>query len=144
MKKTLTLLLALAMIFSISAPAALAMDNAGPDDSGIQPRYTRLATFDIDLDINSKGKSVSYANATSAYITDKIELTMELQQKVDGAWKTIKTWTNSGTLSVSLDDKVWYVESGYDYQVLATAYVYNSSGTWQETAKAVSFVVSYP
>lgn len=23
---------------------------------------------------------------------------------------------------------LWYVESGYDYQTLATAYVYNSSG----------------
>lgn len=142
MKKTLSFLLTLVMVLSISSPAVLAIGDEDPDE-GIQPHYTRLATFDISLDINSKGKSVSYANATSAYGTDKIELTMELQQKVDGKWKTIKTWTNSGSFSVSLDDKAWYVESGYDYQTLATAYVYNSSGTWQETAQAVSFVASY-
>lgn len=141
MKRTLAFLLTVIMIVSAAAPAVFAVEIG---DEGIQPRYTRLVTFDIDLSIDAKGKTTSYACATSSSGSDKINLTMELQQKVDGKWKTIKTWTNSGTFSVSLDDKTWYVAEGYEYQTVATAYVYNSNGVWQETASAVSFVESYP
>lgn len=141
MKKTLTFLLAIILIVSAVAPAVYALDSG---DEGIQPHYTRIVTFDIGLGIDSNGKSTSYSKVTSSYGTDKINLTMELQQKIDGKWTTIKTWTNSGTFSVSLDDKIWYVEEGYDYQTVATAYVYNSKGVWQETASATSFVEHHP
>ena len=97
MKRTLAFLLTVIMIVSAAAPAVFAVEIG---DEGIQPRYTRLVTFDIDLSIDAKGKTTSYACATSSSGSDKINLTMELQQKVDGKRKTIKTWTNSGTFSV--------------------------------------------
>lgn len=142
-KKTMiAFLLTLVMVFSIAAPAVSAVDATNPEIEGIEPRYTRVATFDIDLDIGSNDKSTSYSRVTSGYGKDTINLTMELQQKIDGKWETIKSWSGSGVITVSLE-KDWYVDRGYDYQVLSTADVYNSSGVWQETVSETSFVVHH-
>lgn len=135
-KKIIAFLLTLVMVCSVAAPFAFAADE------GIQPHYTRIVTFDIGLDIASNDKSTSYSAVTSSSRTDTIDLTMELQREVDGEWETIKSWSTSGLLSVSLD-KDWYVLKGYDYQVLATADVYNANGVWQETVSEVSFVVHH-
>lgn len=140
-KKMIAFLLTLVMVFSIAAPVVSAVDVTDPEE-GIQPQYVRVGTFDIDLDIASNDKSTSYSKVTSGYGKDTIEMTMELQQKIDGKWETIKSWSTSGTLSVSLE-KDWYVAKGYDYQVLTTAYVYNPSGVWQETVSETSFVVHH-
>lgn len=135
-KKLLAFLLTLVMVCSVAAPFAFAADE------GIQPHYTRILTFDIDLDINSRDKSTSYSAVTSSDDTDTINLTMELQQKIDGEWETIKSWSSSSTWVASME-KDWYVVKGYDYQVLSTAYVYNANGIWQETVSEVSFVVHH-
>lgn len=140
-KKMIAFLLTLVMVFSIAAPVVSAVDATDPEE-GIQPHYTRIAIFDIDLDIASNDKSTSYSSVTSGYGKDTINMTMELQKKVNGKWETIKSWSTSGTLSVSLE-KDWYVEKGYDYQVLTTADIYNPSGVWQETVKETSFIVSH-
>lgn len=135
-KKMIAFLLTLVMVCSVAAPFAFAADE------GIQPHYTRIVTFDIDLDINSRDKSTSYSRVTSGYGEDTIDLTMELQQKIDGDWETIKSWSTSGTWSVSLE-KDWYVADGYDYQVLSTADIYNANGIWQETVSETSFIVHH-
>lgn len=135
-KKLLAFLLTLVMVCSVAAPFAFAADE------GIQPRYKRIVTFDIDLDIDSRDKSTSYSKVTSSSVTDTIDLTMELQQEIDGEWETIKTWSTSNTWIASME-KDWYVAEGYDYQVLSTADVYNANGIWQETVKEVSFVVHH-
>lgn len=135
-KKLLAFLLTLVMVCSVAAPFAFAADE------GIQPHYTRILTFDIDLDINSRDKSTSYSKVTSSDDTDTINLTMELQQKIDGEWETIKSWSSSSTWVASME-KDWYVVKGYDYQLLSTAYVYNANGVWQETVSEVSFVVHH-
>ena len=134
-KKMIAFLLTLVMVCSVAAPFAFAADE------GIQPHYTRILTFDIDLDIASNDKSTSYSKVTASH-TDKINLTMELQREVDGEWETIKTWSTSNTWIASME-KDWYVGKGYDYQVLATADVYNANGVWQETVSEVSFVVHH-
>lgn len=142
-KKTMiAFLLTLVMVFSIVAPAVSAVDATNPETEGIEPRYTRIVTFDIDLDIASNDKSTSYSRIASPYDTDKINMTMELQQKIDGKWETIKSWSTSGTWIVSLE-KDWYVDRGYDYQVLTTADVYNANGVWQETVSETSFIVHH-
>lgn len=135
-KKMIAFLLTLVMVCSVAAPFAFAADE------DIQPHYTRILTFDIGLDIASNDKSTSYSKVTSSDDTDRIDMTMELQQKIDGEWETIKTWSTSSTWVASLN-KNWYVADGYDYQVLTTASVYNASGVWQETVKETSFIVSH-
>ena len=74
----------------------------------------------------------------SSYSTD---LTMELIQVDTG--KVMKTWTDSGSISISLTNKPWYVTSGHRYQVKVTVTVYNTSGKSIETSEEVSSIVKF-
>lgn len=138
MKKLLSLLLSLALVFSVLAPATFAADA----EDTPQPFYVRIATFNIDFDIASDGKSTCYSKVTSAYLTDTVDVTMELQRVNNGDWETVKTWTGSGTRQVSLD-KIWYVLSGYTYQLCITAEVYDANGNLKETETEYSTLIKY-
>lgn len=138
MKKVITLLLSIVLVFGVMSPAALAATG----DSTVQPLYCRIGTYIIEFDINSSGKSTCYCSVTSDTSTDSVELTMELQRLKDGDWNTIKTWTGSGTWLATLD-KTWYVTSGYEYQLKITAEVYDSSGSLRETQVEYSCSVDY-
>lgn len=139
MKKAIPLLLALILAFSILVPSALAVTD---EDMVIQPRYARIATVDVDFDINSSGKSTCYSKVTTADWSDNIDLTMELQRLEGKDWTTIKTWNTSGTHIVSLD-KTWYVVSGYDFRLKITSKITDSNGVWRETATDYSYTVTY-
>lgn len=130
-KRKMVMVLCLLLMLSVIAPTGYA-----------EARYTRISTFVADLTISSSGLASCYSNVKSSVSTDKIELTMNLQQYSGGAWKTIKSWDTSGTGTVSLS-KTWYVSSGYSYRVQAIAYVYDSSGTLQESPTAYSSTVTY-
>lgn len=109
----------------------------------IQPRYTRIAAFDVRLTISSSGYAECFSRVKSATSTDTIDLTMELQRSTDGeSWDTIKSWDTSDSGAAHLD-KGWYVSSGYSYRVHAIAEVNTSSGTLAETAPADSLVINY-
>ena len=68
-------------------------------------------------------------------------ITMELIQVDTG--KVMKTWTDSGSISISLTNKPWYVTSGHRYQVKVTVTVYNTSGKSIETSEEVSSIVKF-
>lgn len=138
MKKVITLLLSIVLVFGVMAPAALAVS----DDGSVQPRYFRIDTYTVDFDIDNSGKSSCYCKVMSGTSTDTVDLTMELQRYEDGDWETKKTWTGSGTCIASLN-KNWYVTSGYDYQLRITAKVYDSTGRLRETQVEYSYSVYY-
>jgi len=66
---------------------------------------------------------------------------MELQQKNGSSWDTIKTWSTTGSKTVSLD-KSWYVSSGYKYRIYISAEVNDSTGIVEEETLESS-TVSY-
>ena len=104
-------------------------------------RYIGISTLNADLSIDDNGKSSCSGNVTlnnSSYSTD---LTMELIQVDTG--KVMKTWTDSGSISISLTNKPWYVTSGHRYQVKVTVTVYNTSGKSIETSEEVSSIVKF-
>lgn len=107
------------------------------DESAIQPRYTGIFQFAVDLDISSSGYAscYGYVAPSSGY---SVDLTMELQR--DGT--TIKSWTDSGSTTFSID-KGYYVTKGHDYQVVLTADVKNSKGITVSTPSLASNIVSY-
>ena len=111
-KALLCLTLTACMMLCISAQATV-----------VTPRYTGISELTVALDITSSGRADCYAymEVNSGYTA---ELKMELQQDGD----TIKSWTTSGSGTLELD-KSYYVAEGYDYQVIASAKVKNSSGT---------------
>lgn len=132
MKKVITLLLSVVLVFGAAAPAALAAaDVKAADVEDVQPRYARIRTFVTDFSIDSSWKSTCYFYVKSSVSTDTVDLTMELQRLEGESWKTKKTWTTSDTYSATLD-KDWYVTPGYEYRILVTALIYDANGTLLE------------
>jgi len=138
MKKVITLLLSIVLVFGVITPTAFAT----ADNDIMHPRYSRIYSIVTDLDIDSSGKSTCNCKVRSGTATDTVDLTMELQRLENGNWNTIKTWTSSGTRLAYLA-KNWYVLSGYDYQLRITAEVYDSDGNLMETQVDYSKTVSY-
>ena len=118
--RTLLVGLMLICLFATNPMASLAA--AVPDESGIQPRYTGIHEFSVDLDISASGYASCYG-AVAPLSGYSVDLTMELQQ--DGT--TIKSWIGSGSVDVVLE-RGRYVESGHIYQVVLTANIKNSKG----------------
>lgn len=103
----------------------------------VEPRYTGISSLSASLTISTAGKAECSGKAIvrSGYTADvKVEL------KQDGT--TIKTWTNSGSGTVSAGG-TYYVESGHNYIVTTTATVYDSSSHIIETPSKDSVGKSY-
>lgn len=141
MKKRITsgiLILVLVLTSVASAVSATA-----PSSEAIQPRWTRIYSLKAFLDISSSGRADCSSKVMLKNSSDSAELTMSLQRSSNGtSWTTVKTWTDSGQGSISVDGS-WYVLSGYYYRVKAAVKVYNSSGTLVESATAYSATVEY-
>ena len=138
-KHALTLFLCLLVLVSPLIPTA----SAAMYDEGIQLHYSRILGIDVGLDISSSGRADCYGQVALDSISDTADLTMELQRSNGGnSWRTIKTWSTSGSDTVTLD-KDWYVTSGYTYRVHVTVNVYTSSGNLAETESENSLTVNY-
>ena len=124
MKKVICLLMACAALASaVPANAMYVEETAAPAE--IVPFYvgTILASASLSIDANG--------NATCSG-----------QQKINGDWEVQKSWSASGKTDITLS-KSYTVSSGYSYQTVLTARVYNSEGVYVETVTASSAVVSY-
>ena len=138
-KHALTLFLCLLVLVSPLIPNAA----AAMWDEGIQPHYTRILGIDVGLDISSSGRADCYSQVVLDNTSDTADLTMELQRSNGGnSWRTIKTWSTSGSDTVTLD-KDWYVTSGYTYRVHITVDVYTSSGSFAETESEDSMTFTH-
>ena len=132
----------LILVLVLTSVASAASANS-PTTEAIQPRWTRIFSLTASLDISSSGRADCSSNAMLRISGDSADLTMSLQRSSNGtSWTTVKTWTESGRGSISMDES-WYVLSGYFYRVKATVEVYNSSGTLVESATAYSATVEY-
>lgn len=103
----------------------------------VEPRYTGVAQIYSTLNISNSGAASCSGKVVlrSGYTAD---LTVELKQ--DG--ETIKTWTNSGSGTVTAGG-TYYVESGHGYIVTTTATVYDSNDNVIESPSKDSPKSSY-
>ena len=131
MKRTRNLLTAL--LLAVILLGAVNADAVGipATDPGVVPYYTVISSLDGTLEISRSGRASCRASVDVSSLSYLCK---------DGT--VIKSWTASGKGSVSLD-KSWYVTSGSDYQVVASATVYNSTGNYVDSGTAYSDVVSY-
>ncbi len=138
MKRTRNLLTAL--LLAVILLGAVNADAVGipATDPGVVPYYTVISSLDGTLEISRSGRASCRASVDVSSLSYNVTLTCDLCK--DGT--VIKSWTASGKGSVSLD-KSWYVTSGSDYQVVASATVYNSTGNYVDSGTAYSDVVSY-
>lgn len=127
-------------ILTLCASASAVSLQEAVDTPEITPRFVYIRDASADLKITG-GMADCSATVSASSTSYDVELTVELQQNRSG-WDTIKTWTDSGARYASAGGN-WYVASGYDYRVKATATVYNSSGREIESATFYSYTESY-
>ena len=120
MKKQFRLLsLILAVILCVSAlPTARA--------SEIQPRYTYINTLATSITFDEDGYAVCYGKVIAMAVTP-VKVVCKLQKYVNGAWLTLKTWTDTGTAMACVSEK-YRVASGSIYRVYTTGYILDSNG----------------
>lgn len=138
--KALCLVMASLMLCG-TANAVSARSNISNAENEVQLRFEEIRGFIANLSIGSFGAAHCTSRAQVADSSYRVELFVELQQ-FDSGWDTVKDWSATGTLSASVSG-TWYVASGYDYQVKATATVYNSSGREVESETIYSDIMSY-
>lgn len=133
MKSWIAIVLALCMCISLCV-TAFASDE---ERDGEATRYTGVSTCYAGLAISGWGKATcsSYAYCNSGY---SATMTMELKK----GSTTIKSWETSGTAVISME-KIYYVVSGYTYQVVATIVVKDSHGVVVDTIERSSFSVTF-
>lgn len=117
------------------------MSTASASNS-IQPRYTQVRSFRVNLSISDSGCALCVGQVELRDSSYEIDLAVELQRNNGWSWSTIKSWSASGTGVVSLD-KEWYVSSGYTYRVYASAEVTAPDGTVVETVPTYSLTSEY-
>ena len=114
--------------------------RALPDNDVVLPNYVAITRVYNYLGMETDGQllCIGETDVQNRYNTG---VKMELQQ-YDGGWDTIKTWTDTGTKSVSLE-KYYSVASGYSYRLKLTHYSYDSNWNQLEAITKYSSTVSY-
>lgn len=134
----------LSAMLSLSAFAAPAF--AEPTEN--MPEELRdVVPFNIVITKTSSYLSVVSGQTLRCYAETNVTsgnnagLTMELQQKQNGKWKTIETWSNSGGTKTTLNE-TYTVSAGYSYQLKLTHRGFNSAWTLLESIPDTSNTVS--
>ena len=135
------LLIILICLLSLSAIASLAHANVVNESLYLSPRYQYTAAISTSLDICG-GQAIASGRIDPNSLM-RTSVVVKLQRLESGAWKTIRTWTDSNTAGASEAGGTKAVDSGYDYRVHVTGKVYNTSGVVLETVTMTSSTKSY-
>ena len=121
MKKLLCTLLSVLFLVAVMAPGLCLAIAEGSDDARENPmRYSLTSSITASLSI-SGGKAHVAGNITAMYASAHCSIKVKLQKKgSDGVWRSVKSWTNSGTLCVSAGGDVNVSSGSYRTCVTAT------------------------
>lgn len=123
----LSLFLSLMMICTLTLPALAAQ----PEESTVQPRWTSIATMEVDMSfLGSQGNASATARKQST--ASHIEGTLYVYKKVGSDWVYIGHTEGSksvGTLGLSVD---FVCEIGVQYKAVLTVCAFtNGKGEWE-------------
>lgn len=140
MKKVICMLMVCAALVSVVPANAIYVDES-PALGKVVPFYvgTILATASLSIDANGNSTSTGRVRLVNGYTAT---VTMSIQQKINGKWEMQKSWSASGKNDITLS-KSYTVSSGFSYQTILTARVYNSEGVYVETVSAASAVIPF-
>lgn len=92
------------------------------------PRWSYITTIAADMAFDDEGiVTISIMCDSDLFETNKITAKCELQQFKNGAWKTIKTWTETDNSSSVMYEKTYAVAKNYSYRLKMTASAYMDS-----------------
>lgn len=98
------------------------------------PAYTHIHGLHAKIVLDAPVHKVVCAGDVIAKESDApVEVVVQLQQEVDGAWKTLKVWSATGTEIANVGGN-YTVPPGYNYRAKVTGYVYNNDGIVIEKA----------
>jgi hypothetical protein len=92
----------------------------------VQPRFTNISIFQTGFDISSTGKASVNVYLTAQNV-DSVKVDASLQQYKNGAWTTIKSWTNTTAGTNAGLSGTYYVATGYSYRIVSNGFVYKGS-----------------
>ena len=130
MKKTINVLCAVLLIMLCVVPT---VTYASED---VMPLYDNINSVYANLNIDGSTGIASCTGMISAKNFYPVSVTVRLQMLENGDWKTLYTWSDNGTWSVTCDG-YYAVYSGYSYRVIVQGYVYDSAGNIIESRSAV-------
>jgi hypothetical protein len=123
-KRRVAFLIVFCLMFSIVSLPSHALHQENNPEWVIKPMFTYIDFFQSYFCITSTGRAEMDAFVYSTRNIDQAGVKICLQQKKNGVWTTIKSWSKieDGT-SCGLG-KVWYVDKGHLYRLVAYGYVY--------------------
>lgn len=130
MKKTINVLCAVLLIMLCVVPT---VTYASED---VMPLYDNINSVYANLNIDGSTGIASCTGMISAKNFYPVSVSVRLQMLDNGDWKTLYTWSDSGTWSVTCDG-YYAVSSGYSYRVIVLGYVYDDAGNIIESGSAV-------
>ena len=118
-KKSLSILLILTMLFSSFAIISSATSNE--DENVIMPRFTTIQSVTTSFTISGLNSTSSVVLASK--VSTSLYIKIELQKEKSSGYETIETWTKSGTgTSIILEEtRLINVFSNYRIKVTCTA-----------------------
>ena len=143
MKKLISVLMALVLMFSFVFPAFAAdWDTYADEDNPTRFQYVDAVYA------NATKKSFGFIQCTSHFTCASPNKTKVLYcylQRLDpngtSGWQNYKSTSITTTDLTEIIEKTWFAPSGYDYRTYTKVVVKNSSGTVLETATVASSVI---
>lgn len=136
-KRMLAMVFALAILLTVAVPAAAVQTQEQTEIQTVQPRLIGITGLAAQLSISKTGRATCGA---IVYNDGDYDVAIIISLKQDDT--TIKTWSMVAEVGNNQFEKYYYVASGHEYQVTATAQV-SSGGSLVRTYKISSNVVSY-
>ena len=125
-KRVISLFVSMIMLFSCALVTSAT-------EYAIQPRFTHIYSVSAGLTIDSStGLATCEGFGSSKANDNTVSITVQLQQYKNGVWTTLKSWSGSDTVSVSVTG-LYYVYKGYKYRTNVAVIVYDANGNYLES-----------
>lgn len=98
----------------------------------VQPCFANISIFQTGFDISSTGKASVNVYLTAQNV-DSVKVDASLQQFKNGAWTTIKSWSNIAAGTNAGLSGSYYVAKGYSYRLVSNGTVYKSGRVIEST-----------
>lgn len=141
MKRFAIMLLILSLVLSLASIPAFAQQSDIIPGGIVKPRFTYINVFQSFFDISTFGRAEADV-FLYAYDVDQVKVEAHIQQYKNGAWQTIKSWSNIEDGTSSGLGEYWYLMSGYSYRLVANGYTY-INGIMVEDTQIISDTISY-